>query len=231
MTRAATKKKVESKSNKALMKVVIPNWFWPSFACAIDSGLPLWQALEVLAEAAHKSSAFGRVLADLSTQVVTGRPLSAAMKARENVFSWTQINLVAAGEAGGILDRILARIVAFERLERKCKRVSARWTGAKQQKLVTARFCLTTGQFLSSGIPILDTLDIVAKTLPPSYEKAILTVRQRISEGTTMSDAMEKTKCFPLLACKMVGIGEQTGSMDAMLTKIAELYFEELGLD
>jgi type IV pilus assembly protein PilC len=92
-----------------------------------------------------------------------------------------------------------------------------------------ARFTRTLGTLLSSGVPILDALEIVAKTAGNVIiEEAIMYTRLRISEGRNMADPLTETKVFPPMVVQMVGVGEQTGALDAMLSKIADFYEDEV---
>jgi type IV pilus assembly protein PilC len=82
---------------------------------------------------------------------------------------------------------------------------------------------------LSSGVAILDALEIVAKTAGnKTIEKAVLDTRTAIAEGRTMSDPLAESGVFPSMVCQMIAVGESTGALDAMLTKIAEFYEEEV---
>ncbi len=97
------------------------------------------------------------------------------------------------------------------------------------RKTAVARFTRTFGTMLSSGVPILDALEIVAKTAGNrSIEKAILYVRAKISEGKNIAGPLAETKVFPPMVVQMIGVGEATGAMDAMLSKIADFYDDEV---
>ena len=101
--------------------------------------------------------------------------------------------------------------------------------GAVLRKIAVARFTRTLGTLLSSGVPILDALEIVAKTAGNVIvEEAILYTRLRISEGKNMAGPLTETNIFPPMVVQMVGVGEQTGALDAMLSKIADFYEEEV---
>jgi type IV pilus assembly protein PilC len=92
-----------------------------------------------------------------------------------------------------------------------------------------ARFTRTLGTMISSGVPILDALEIVAKSAGNRViEKAILYVRARISEGKNIASPLAETKVFPPIVVQMIGVGEATGAMDAMLGKIADFYDDEV---
>jgi type IV pilus assembly protein PilC len=97
------------------------------------------------------------------------------------------------------------------------------------RKIAVARFTRTLGTLLSSGVPILDALDIVGKTAGNVIiEEAIMFTRARISEGKNMAGPLLETNVFPPMVVQMVGVGEQTGALDAMLSKIADFYEDEV---
>jgi len=97
------------------------------------------------------------------------------------------------------------------------------------RKIAVARFTRTLGTMLSSGVPILDALEIVAKSAGnKTIERAILTVRARIAEGKNIAGPLAETKVFPPMVVQMIGVGEATGAMDQMLNKIADFYDDEV---
>jgi type IV pilus assembly protein PilC len=97
------------------------------------------------------------------------------------------------------------------------------------RKIAVARFTRTLGTLLSSGVPILDALEIVAKTAGNVVvEEAIMYSRQKIAEGKNMAQPLLETGVFPSMVVQMVGVGEQTGALDTMLNKIADFYEEEV---
>ena len=97
------------------------------------------------------------------------------------------------------------------------------------RKTATARFTRTLGTMVASGVPIVDSLDIVAKTSGNmTVERAILYVKDRISEGQNMVDPLMETGIFPQMVVQMIGVGEATGALDTMLNKIADFYEEEV---
>jgi type IV pilus assembly protein PilC len=101
--------------------------------------------------------------------------------------------------------------------------------GPLVRKVAVARFTRTLGTMLSSGVPILDGLQIVAKSAGNKIvEKAILYVRARISEGKNMATPLADVKVFPPMVVQMIGVGEATGAMDQMLSKIADFYDDEV---
>ncbi|HEY2514024.1 MAG TPA: type II secretion system F family protein [Polyangiaceae bacterium] len=101
--------------------------------------------------------------------------------------------------------------------------------GPVMRKIAVARFTRTCGTLLSSGVPILDALEIVAKTAGNMVvEEAIMYARLKISEGKNMAGPLMETNVFPSMVVQMVGVGEQTGALDAMLSKIADFYEDEV---
>lgn len=101
--------------------------------------------------------------------------------------------------------------------------------GILLRKVAVAKFTRTMGTMLSSGVAILEALDIVAKTSGnKTIEQAIYTVRSGIAEGRTMADPLAESGVFPAMVCQMISVGESTGALDAMLQKIADFYEEEV---
>jgi type IV pilus assembly protein PilC len=101
--------------------------------------------------------------------------------------------------------------------------------GQLVRKAAVAKFSRTMGTMLGSGVAILDALEIVSKTAGnKTIEKAVLDTRTAIAEGRTMSDPLAQSEVFPSMVCQMIAVGESTGALDAMLTKIADFYEEEV---
>ena len=101
--------------------------------------------------------------------------------------------------------------------------------GSLLQRIAVARFSRTLGTMVSSGVPILESMDIVAKTAGNKIiEEAIYKARQSISEGKTIAEPLSDSKVFPPMVTQMVAVGEATGALDAMLTKIADFYDDEV---
>lgn len=293
--------------------------FTRQFATMIDAGLPLVQCLDILANQ-QDNKRFQKVLLDVKSRVEEGSTFADALRKHPKVFDDLFVNLVAAGEVGGILDTILNRLSGFmekaEKLKGKIKgaltypsaviviamivvtglllwvvpifddmfkgfgsalpaptqiivnmsnALKSYWylifgsmagiiIGLKQayktkkgkrimdgiflkmpvfgellRKTAVARFTRTLGTMLSSGVPILEALEIVAKTAGNVViEEAIMQARSSLSEGKTLAEPLAETNVFPGMVTQMITVGESTGSMDTMLNKIADFYEDEV---
>jgi type IV pilus assembly protein PilC len=293
--------------------------FTRQFSVMIDAGLPLVQCLELLAKEEPDKRLAGAI-AKVKEDVEGGATLAESMSRRPFAFDALYTNMVAAGEAGGILDTILQRLSIF--IEKQAKLAAqvksamiyptvvmsiavivvmvilwkvvptftalfeglgaqlpmltrgviwmsnqlifampfiivgfigatfmvrryyatpdgrmridksllhAPLIGPILRKIAVARFCRTLGTLLSSGVPILDGLDITAKTSGNAViEAAILQARQRIERGESISVPLKATGVFPPMVSQMIGAGESTGALDTMLAKIADFYEEEV---
>jgi len=101
--------------------------------------------------------------------------------------------------------------------------------GIIMQKIAVARFCRTLATLISSGVPILDGLEITARTAGNAIiEDAIMAVRKAVEGGLTLAQPLKESNVFPPMVVQMIGVGEQTGALDAMLSKIADFYEEEV---
>ena len=293
--------------------------FTRQFSVMIDAGLPLVQCLDILGnQEDHKY--FAQVILQTRTDVEGGMSLADAMKRHPKVFDALFCNMIAAGEAGGILDTILKRLAVYiekaVKLQAQVKSamiypvaviviaalvigvilwkviptfaalfaglgaelplptrivialsnnlmrffpflvvagVAGSWgfktyyatekgrrvidaialklpiLGPILRKIAVARFCRTLSTLMASGVPILDGLDITAKTSGNAIiEDAIQTTRKSIERGETISAPLKETKVFPGMVCQMISVGEATGALDTMLGKIADFYEEEV---
>jgi type IV pilus assembly protein PilC len=293
--------------------------FTRQFSVMIDAGLPLVQCLDILGnQEEHKY--FAQVILATRTSVEGGMSLADAMKQHPKVFDALFCNMIAAGEAGGILDTILKRLATYiekaVKLQSQVKSamiypvaviviaalvigiilwkviptfaalfaglgaqlplptrvviamsnnlvrffpfllvvgVAGTWgfktyyatekgrrvidaislrlpvLGPILRKIAVARFCRTLSTLMSSGVPILDGLDITAKTSGNAIiEDAIQTTRKSIERGETIAAPLKETKVFPGMVCQMISVGEATGALDTMLSKIADFYEEEV---
>ena len=293
--------------------------FTRQFSVMIDAGLPLVQALEILGTQAD-NAAFRKVLLAVKSRVEAGSTFADALAEHPKAFDDLFVQLVRAGEIGGILDTILNRLGAYieknEKLKRRVKgamvypaivlvvavgvtvvllmfvtptfekmfkdfggkmpaatqyiidlshglrdhwyvyfgvpvaafiafRVALRTTEGRKRwdqfvlkvpifgpvvrKVAVARFTRTLGTMLSSGVPILDALQIVARSAGNrTVEAGVMYVRAKISEGKNIAPPLAETGVFPPMVVQMIGVGEATGAMDAMLNKIADFYDDEV---
>jgi type IV pilus assembly protein PilC len=296
--------------------------FTRQFSVMIDAGLPLVQCLEILATQ-QENKYFKRVLTQVRSDVESGMTLSESMSRHPKVFENLYVNMVAAGETGGILDVILQRLSTYiekivklksdvvsaliyptavillavaviavimivvipafrnifegllgpgERLPLPTEIVigisnfmASNWwllaivlaaaafglrsyyktpkgqltidglllklpiLGLILLKIAVARFSRTLATLLSSGVPILESLDITARTAGNVViGNAINRVRTSIEQGQTIVEPMKASGVFPVMVCQMIAVGEQTGALDAMLSKIADFYEQEV---
>src|SRR3979411_1785823 len=290
--------------------------FTRQFSVMIDAGLPLVQCLEILA-GQQENKFFQKVLTGTRSAVEGGATLSAAMRQFPKVFDGLYVNMVEAGETGGILDTILQRLSQYieknVKLQRAVKSALVYpvgvltvaggvitlllwkvvpifatlfaglgvdlplptkivialsnfvgsifgllvlvvlggaifglkvWYGTPQgrfvldtivlklpvlgilmRKIAVARFTRTLGTLISSGVPILEGLDITARTAGNAVvEKALQQVRRSLEEGKSLTEPLKESEVFPGMVTQMIAVGEQTGAMDAMLQKIPVFY-------
>ena len=312
----AAKTKSKTKGAISMRDIVI---FTRQFSTMINSGLPLVQALDILSKQSENP-----VLQNVTRQVVfdveSGHTVADALAKHPNAFTELYVNMVAAGEAGGILDTILMRLATFmeknDALVRKVKGamiypgvimgvagaaitvlllfviptfesmfaavglalplptrivigmskflqgywwaliiggffgyrglkgyyatsngqlaidrllLKAPVLGDVLRKSAVSRFTRTLGTLISSGVSILDGLEITAKTAGNRVvSDAILASRTSIAGGDTISAPLAKSQVFPPMVISMIAVGEQTGGLDEMLSKIADFYDEEV---
>jgi len=317
-----TKAKAEAKP-KAPKSKSVPSKnlaiFTRQFSVMIDAGLPLVQCLDILGKQEPNKN-FSAVILKVREDVEAGAALADSMKRHPKAFDALYSNMIAAGEAGGILDTILKRLATYIEKNVKLKgevksamiypvaviviatlvvgailwkviptfaslfaglgaqlplptRVVmaasdivvawgwlmligvglAGWMvkryydteagrrlidkvmlktpvlGNIIRKVSVARFCRTLSTLLASGVPILDGLDITARTSGNAIiEDAILLTRAGIERGETISGPLRETNVFPSMVVQMINVGETTGALDAMLSKIADFYEEEV---
>jgi type IV pilus assembly protein PilC len=289
------------------------------FATMINSGLPLVQSLDILAKQTE-NKALAKVLEDVLFDIEAGNTLADSLRKHPRVFNELFVNMVAAGEAGGILDTILLRLATFleksDALARKIKgamlypiiilsvaviaigvllyfviptfqqmfagagvplpgptlfviflseQIQAYWwamiggvvalaflvrqyyrtpggqlnidrgllrfpiIGDLLRKTAVARFTRTLGTLVSSGVAILDGLEITARTAGNRViHDAVMESRASIAGGETIAEPLKRSGVFPPMVVQMINVGEQTGGLDEMLTKIADFYDEEV---
>jgi type IV pilus assembly protein PilC len=323
ITPVAAKADAKSKEKKGIIgkKVAAKNLavFTRQFSVMIDAGLPLVQCLDILGNQEEDKN-FAAVILQTRSDVESGASLADAMRKHPKTFDPLFTNMIAAGEAGGILDTILKRLATY--IEKAVKlagqvksamiypiaviviaggvvgvilwkviptfaalfsglgaelplptrlvialsnnlvrffpflfigagaaaygfrqyystekgrrivdsgTLKAPVLGNIMRKIAVARFCRTLSTLISSGVPILDGLEITAKTAGNAIvEDAIMTTRKSIERGETISVPLKDTKVFPPMVTQMIGVGEATGALDTMLAKIADFYEEEV---
>ena len=293
--------------------------FTRQFSVMIDAGLPLVQCLEILGTQDPDAN-FGATILQVRADVENGESLADAMRKHPKAFDALFTNMVAAGEAGGILDTILKRLATYIEKAVKLKSqvksamvypvaviviagvvvaailwkviptfagmfaslgaelplptriviklsdliVRFGWMGLVglgalgwgfktyyatergrrvvdsivlklpvlgliMRKIAVARLCRTLATLIASGVPILDGLEITARTSGNAIvEDAILATRKSIEGGNTIAQPLKETAVFPSMVVQMIGVGETTGALDTMLGKIAEFYEEEV---
>ncbi|MFO7986362.1 MAG: type II secretion system F family protein [Desulfatiglandaceae bacterium] len=293
--------------------------FTRQFSTMIDAGLPLVQGLSILA-AQTENTTFRRILQEVVKDVEGGASLAEAMGKHPKVFNDLYVNLVAAGEVGGILDTILQRLANYiEKAEKLKARIKSAMTypiivvaiaivviavilvfvipvfeemfadfgsalplptqlvvnmsrfvkgnihyiigvmillgllfkfyrnsksgrkrtdalslklpvfGPLLKKVAVANFTRTLGTMISSGVPIINALEIVAKTSGNVIlEEVIMDVRSGISEGQPIAEPLSENDIFPSMVIQMISVGEATGALDSMLEKIADFYDDEV---
>jgi type IV pilus assembly protein PilC len=293
--------------------------FTRQFSVMIDAGLPLVQCLEILGTQEEDKN-FAAVILQTRADVEGGASLADAMRKHPKTFDSLFTNMIAAGEAGGILDTILKRLATYiEKAVKLAAQVKSAmiypiavmviagvvvgvilWKviptfaslfaglgaelplptrfvimlsnnlvtyfiplafvmgaagygftryyatdngrhvvdrivlklpilGDIMRKIAVARFCRTLATLISSGVPILDGLEITARTSGNAIvEDAILLTRKSIERGETISAPLKETNVFPPMVTQMIGVGEATGALDTMLAKIADFYEEEV---
>ncbi len=294
--------------------------FTRQFATMIDAGLPLVQCLSIQGDQQPKAG-FKEVILAVKAEVEQGSTFADALGKHPSVFNDLFVNLVRAGEVGGILDTILTRLAQYmekaDALKRKVKSAMVypatimvvaigvitlllvkvipvfkkmfeemggalpaptqmvvdlsefmqHWVvvilagmvatvfgffyarkrvrefryrtdafflkmpvfGSLLRKVAVARFSRTLGTMISSGVPILEALDICARTSGNLViESALVKTRAAISEGRTIAEPLEASGVFPGMVVQMISVGEATGAMDQMLSKIADFYDDEV---
>jgi len=293
--------------------------FTRQFATMIDSGLPLVQCLDIQATQAANPT-FREELAVIKEQVESGSTFAESLAKFPKTFDELYMNMVAAGEVGGILDTILNRLAGYlekaDKLKRQIKGAMSypvvvvgvsgivvamlllkvvptfqemfaemgqtlplptqiviglsEWLqanflycvvamfasykaltyfystpkgnlildalllkspvfGDMLTKVAVARFCRTLGTMVSSGVPILEALEICSRTAGNKViENAVAKVRDAISEGRSISEPLTEAGVFPDMVCQMISVGEATGALDVMLNKVADFYEDEV---
>ena len=315
---AAKKDKAAGKGGKKV-KAKSLAIFTRQFSVMIDAGLPLVQCLDILGNQEEDKNFASTILATRS-DVESGASLADAMRKHPKTFDPLFTNMIAAGEAGGILDTILKRLATYiEKAVKLAAQVKSamvypvaviviaggvvgvilwkviptfaslfaglgadlplptrivialsdnlvrffpfvlvgggagvygfrQYYGTEKgrrvvdgmllrapvlgdilRKIAVARFCRTLATLISSGVPILDGLEITARTSGNAViEDAVMVTRKSIERGETIAQPLKDTKVFPAMVTQMIGVGEATGALDTMLAKIADFYEEEV---
>src|ERR1017187_1099820 len=225
--------------------------FTRQFSVMIDAGLPLVQCLEILGsqqdsrlfqkiilavrqdvEAVVVFIILGKVIptfASLFAALGAELPLPTRLVIKASNFVASYILFIIAGIFA--LGYFLKRYYATYRGRRVIDGIVLKTPilGDIMRKIAVARFCRTLATLTSSGVPILDGLEITAKTAGNAIvEDAIMGVRKSVEAGRTIAEPLGETKVFPSMVVQMIGVGEQTGALDQMLNKIAEFYEEEV---
>src|SRR6266851_539865 len=226
--------------------------FTRQFSVMIDAGLPLVQCLEILA-GQQENKFFQKVLIGTRGQVEGGVitlllwkvvPIFATLFAGLGVDLPlpTKIVIALSNFVGSIFGLLLVLAIGGGIFGLKV------WYGTPQgrfvldtivlklpilgilmRKIAVARFTRTLGTLISSGVPILEGLDITAKTAGNAVvERALQKVRRSLEEGKSLTEPLKESEVFPGMVTQMIAVGEQTGAMDAMLQKIADFYEEEV---
>jgi type IV pilus assembly protein PilC len=295
--------------------------FTRQFATMIDAGLPLVQCLEIL-ERQTENKPLAEAIGQVRHDVEAGSTYADALGKHPKIFNPLYVNLVAAGEVGGILDTILGRLTSYIEKNMKMKKqiksamvypsivmtvavgviailmifvipmfskmftdmggklpgptlivigisnfmttprkilpvvgaivaaifaikkyyssksgrlvmdkmfLKAPIAGPLIQKIAVSKFTRTLGTLMGAGVPIMDGLEIVAKTAGNKVvENTVIETRASISEGKTLSEPLQRSKVFPPMVTQMISVGETTGALDSMLSKIADFYDDEV---
>lgn len=181
--------------------------FWWALAVSIDSGLPLLRALNIICRRLSNDDEFNRKIKELPLAMEVGGNFSKAL-ANTSLFSRAEINLIRAGEVCQNLDIVLWRIVHGD--------ISSR---ADQYEY----FFRTFGTLLTSGVPTLQALQICMEKLDKPLKKAVKAIHDAFKEGETFAAPMDKSGAFSALEVNLVDVGEETGALDQMLLKLANL--------
>src|SRR2546428_366760 len=191
--------------------------FSRQFATMVNAGLSLVRTLSILEEQTTQKQ-LRAVIAEVRTDIEGGATLSASLAKHPKAFSNLYVNMVKAGEAGGVLDDVLVRLAAF--LE---KEVALR---AEIKSATTYPIPLAPA---ASGVPIMQSLEVVSKAIDNVVvAQAIESVRASIREGESIAIPLAASGMFPPMVVQMVKVGEETGALETMLTKVADFYDQEI---
>jgi type IV pilus assembly protein PilC len=168
---------------------------------------------------------FAQLFAGLGAQLPL--PTRVVIAASDNLVAYGPFILVGLGAIGFAIKKYYDTPAGRYQIDALMLKMPI--LGMILRKIAVARFCRTLSTLLSSGVPILDGLDITAKTAGNAVvEEAIQKTRSSIERGETVSAPLRETNVFPSMVVQMINVGETTGALDAMLAKIADFYEEEV---
>src|SRR5215211_5784167 len=197
-------------------------------ATMVSSGMTILRALYVL-EAQTDSKPLAEVIVKVRKDVEAGLPLSDALERHPKVFSSLFVAMTRAGETGGLLEDSLMRSADQLEKEESLRLKIPMQIGDIVQKVALARWSRTLSALVSAGVPLLAALDITAKTAGNRViENAMADVIESVKRGGTIADPLKKYDVFPGMVSHMVSVGEETGAMDQMLSKIADFYEDQV---
>src|SRR5437773_2247743 len=185
--------------------------------------MPLVQSLDLLKRRVE-SPVFRRVLDDVHERVRSGTALSDAFAAHADLFPRVYTASLLAGERSGSLDSVLRRYVEYTKIIANVKRKTV--SALVYPAILIARALVTR---LGGGLPLVNALDIAARSIGNQYMAAQLdVVSVRVREGESFAGALEGRRVFPDVAVKMAEVGESTGALQDMLNTVADFYDEEI---
>jgi len=223
----AVRKKAGSRGRVKLDDLVI---FSRQMATMIRAGLPLIEVIDILAEQVEKK-VFRDVLREIERDIEGGSSLTEAIQKHPKIFSAFFISMVKAGEASGMLDTILDQVAIYlEKLvsiQRKIKSATMYPAVVSSVALLITTFLL--GTLIRAGVNILYALEIVAKTSGNAViEEALYQTRTSIQGGESITKPLVDSQVFPPMVTRMIDVGERTGALESMLTKIADFYEDQV---
>src|SRR5436190_822454 len=196
-----------------------------------DAGLPILRSLKIL-EGQCKPGVLKNSLQDVVEDIESGLTLSEAMQKHPKAFDRLYCNMIKAGEAGGALEAILQRLADFKEKAQSLKRrikLMIPVMGTIVEKSTVARTMRTLGTLVQSGVPILESLNIVRDTAGNAvFERAFTRIYESIREGETIAQPLKEARIVDDIVVNMIDVGEETGDLDTMLNKIADNYDEEV---
>src|SRR6516165_581758 len=211
-------------------------FFTRQLATMLKAGVPLLQSFEIIARG-HKNARFSRLMMDIKGRIEAGSSLSQAFREHPGQFDSLYCNLVGAGETSGMLDGILDRLATYKEkiLAIKSKIKSALFypisviVGAIVEKATIARWTRTLATMFAAGVPLVESLDAVAGASGNAvYAAGTRKIQTEVSTGTTLTNAMHNTGLFPSMVLQMTQIGEESGSLDGMLSRVADFFEREV---